>query len=1095
MQTSQSAGQSVGPKPTFTADGGDTHLKVDESLPDAFKHKFFRKPESWSDQKLANWIDKNPINDLCLRLATYQSGPNGVGCYDPKRSSEPVIGSKRLYLMIGRALPITTYRRMLLASDRQWKFVEECWIANMHTVLLNQYFDPVRRDRSLFKSIQRYKLWFVNFAFSGQKKTICRKDGSRRTVFVPSNFEKLLKGLKDIAGCLQWVALSDMKEHNAPHPTVPYWRGYDPSTGVVELTWFSGHLSFWRGCLTAQQFTDRELANLCQIRTFGRALPCPTRQMCEYAFAEQMEILSLERKTDPKVLEVVKGFSVGLGRKLGVREMPVSTHVSVSTSGCFERSQRDGGIAAEVSRWIEILDVPMSQVRVGSRVTPGAFPITLTELMLESPGQEIDIRDVYGELLFPRPKSFYGFSNLLKATRLKSKELTFLQALYEGAGLSSKRRKASKLIGEESLPSQLGKAVLLVASAFALEQGEYLSDLNGQPVLFDSYLHVGGIAIPVANSSNMRFHLIYRPLSMPKTKLDCLAEPGAKTRPLGKNQAWFTMVSRAMRFMAEPIIARDGRARIGLRSTNKMWSFLKYIKKVGPEFEDPIGQSADLKSATDLIPLDIIEAIWDGLLHSLPKSHPFWVFYSLIKSKRAMFIAPKFKSLEGRFRPGSLNQRGSFMGEPMSFLTLSLVLVLTEEISDYYHGLSLPLWSTPKVLTPMGRNPCAICGDDLAALRAKLSRILAWRQVALDMGLKFSWKEGISRRIMIFCEDHTLLKGKGEQFQTVYIDVIKSRLLTTMSREHSDNRSSILGKGRMLSNQLDYFEDKNLKIAILGYFRNIFDRCFSYGVLRNEACRMPIYLPPSCGGMGFPIVDSIMPTFMWPYIGHIFDLLDIEDEAERYCALQRVSSLNHRVKHGFSSDTSGVLKQVFEGFRRAIPGEKRVTGNSIYNDDFVITLLNEVYSLDVPTDPYTNKYDYSALRNEASRIGFVPLSQLAEEVERVLNFNSFLKGVVGREPRTFNKWLRDSKRYWRNVIPGFRTSEYTRLFKKGKQQFKTVGDLERKVTRGFSGWIYVGSDLQHLNLMNSGPSLKITFSRSSTLGGRLLLYNEKAPTD
>jgi len=695
--------------------------------------------------------------------------------------------------------------------------------------------------------------------------------------------------------------------------------------------------------------------------------------------------------------------------------------------------------------------------------------------------------------LFPRPRSFYGFSATLKATRLKSKELTFLQALYGGAGLSSKRRKASKLIGEESLPSELGKACLLYASGVALKQGEYISDITGNPLEFESYLHVGGMIIPIVVNEPMRHHLIYRPISMPKTKLDCLAEPGAKTRPLGKNQAWFTLVSRAMRFMAEPIIARDGRARIGLRSTNKMWSFLKYIKKVGPEFEDPIGQSADLKSATDLIPLDVIEAIWDGLTSSLPKSHPFWVFYSLIKSQRAMYIAPKFKTLESRFKPGTLNKRGSFMGEPMSFLTLSLVLILTEEISDYYHSLNVPVWSKPDSYMPLGRNPCAICGDDLTALRANLSRILLWREVALDLGLKFSWKEGISKRLLIFCEDHALLSGKGKQFTTVYVDVIKSRLLTTMSREHSDNRSSILGKGRMLSNQLDYFEDKNLKIAILGYFRNIFDRCFGYTVLRNQACRMPIYLPPCAGGMGFPIVDSIMPTFMCPYIGHIYDLLDIKDEAERYCRLEEVSSLNHRVKHGFSSDTSEVLKKVFEGFRRAVPGETRVTGNSIYDDNFVITLLQEAYHLEIPDDPYTNRYDFSSLRNEASRIGFVPLSSLAEEVERVLNFQAFLQGRAGREPRTFNKWLRDSKRYWSKVIPKYRTSEYTRLFQKGKQRFTTVGNLEKQVTRGFSGWVYVGSDLQHLNLMNSGPSLKITFSRPSKIGGRMLLYDEKCP--
>jgi len=1063
---------------------GSLPQMVGSNLPDAFKHRFFQKPESWSDKKLSAWILRNPILDLCLRLATIDVGPNGKGCFDPKWSREPLKGSRRLHSMIGGKVPSGTFKRMLCASSRQWKFVEECWIANMHTVLLNQYFDPVKRDRHLFKSIKQYKIWFVRFAFEGTRRVKRHRDGHRFRVFIPSNFERLLQGLKKIAGILQWVALSDMKEYNAAPPTIPYWKGYHSETQSLELVWFSGHLLTWRSCLTPREFDERELANLCQIRTFGRALPCPTREMCRSAFEEQMEILTNEYETPQDVLRTVERFAQRIGQKLGIREMPLSTHISVSTSGCFERSQNDGGIAGEISEWISMLDIPMSEVRVVPHGIPGCFPVTLTEFISEFP-QIIDIRDVYGEMLFPRPKSFYGFSQTLKSVGLKKKELTFLQVLYGGAGLSAKRRKVSKLIGEESLPSEIGKACLLMASSFALDQGEFLSDINAERVTFDHYLKVGDRMIPIVSGPVMRYHLIYRPISMPKAELNCLAEPGAKTRPLGKNQAWFTLVTRAMRFMAEPIIARDGRARIGLRSTNKMWSFLKYLGKVGPGFQDPIGQSTDYKSATDLIPLDVLKAIWVGFLRGLPDRHPFWVYGTLITCQRAIYKAKPFKGLS-KYPDGILNRRGSFMGEPMSFLTLTLENLLVEEISDYFYcNPGVPLWDISNLGVTFGRNPCCICGDDVAALRESLRRILLFRKVAIAMGWQFSWKEGISRRILIFCEDHALLSGKGDDFRAVYIDVVKSRLLTTMSREHSDNRSSILGKGRMLSNQLDYFEDKNLKIAILGYYRNIFDRCFDYNIIRNQACKMPIYLPPCAGGMGIPIVDTLIPEFMWPYIGYIYEILSIEDWTERFCRLEELSSLNHRVKHGFSSDTAPVLKQVLASFSRAVPSEDSLyKGDAIYEDSHIMGLFAQL-GIECPSDPYTKKWDFSSLRNEAARLGFVPLSSLPEEVERVLNFQAFLKGGAQREPRTFNKWLKTSRRYWRKAFSGRDSGKLSKL---GKSEFKSIALLEKAITRSFNGWVYVGDDLEHMSLINSGPSMKVHFTSTSKLGGRLRLY-------
>jgi len=1040
--------------------------KAFSSLPEVYKASFF-KSEELTEKQISARINLNPIISLCLKLSTIDINSNGTGCSEFRGETN------RLYKMIGRKLGRPAFLRMYHSSSQQYDFVEDCWIANMHTVLLNQDFNPVKFDRKLFRAIRSYKIWFVKFFFAGKLQTYYQKiDKRRKVIFLPLNFERGLKSLKNFAGYLQWFATSDCKEVNKLPPDIPFWRGWNSSSKRFEQTWFDGHLLKWKYPfdMIGKGLSDAEISNLAQIRTFGRALPCPTKKMCRLALEEQVSILSKEFKTPENVLRTVKHFSRQLGSKLGIREMPLSTHVSVSTSGCFERSQKEFGIAGEVSSWIQKLDIPINQFRVRpSILLPGNFPIDFWDLIMDN--HNFSLVDCYGENLFPRTKGYYLFLQ---------EETTLLSILYGGLGSTAKRDFTKSLIGQKTLPPELGKIMLMLASIESLKQGYFVSDIDDSqehPFLF---LETNEVSIPMFKASQMRYHLLYQPTLVPKTKLTCLAEPGAKTRPLGKNQAWFTIVTRAMRFMAEPIIARDGRARIGLRSTNKMWSFLKYIKARGLQYEDPICQSTDYKSATDLIPLDLIEAMWSGFLTGLPKRHPFWVFYRLITCQRRMFF-PKRTKIGLLWALGLLNERGSFMGEPMSFLTLSLENLVVEEITCYYYYNKLVLW-TPIVETNLklvGDAVC-ICGDDVAALRRCLMMILLFREVFTAMGWEASWKDAVSKRLLIFCEDHALLQGKGKTLKMVYIDIIKSRLLTTMSREHSDNRSSILGKGRMLGNQLDYFQDKNLKIAVLSYYSQIIEREYTYkdyrcGIKHNaiRECKFPLYTPPCCGGLGIPVVDELIPSWLWPYIGHVFELLKLEDFHERFLSLEKLSSLNSRVKHGITSKDWNIISSEISRYK--FSASLQIEPNTIYNDDFIISLIEGDGTV-VPRDPYTGVFDFSSLKNEASILGFVQFTELTDQIERVLNFQEFFSKNKVREPRTFNHWVKDSKNYWRGIFGrGPKKREYLSLV--GKTNYKGMSSLEKDVKRSFSGWIYVGESRFHLNLINSGPSLKINLSR------------------
>jgi len=159
----------------------------------------------------------------------------------------------------------------------------------------------------------------------------------------------------------------------------------------------------------------------------------------------------------------------------------------------------------------------------------------------------------------------------------------------------------------------------------------------------------------------------------------------------------------------------------------------------------------------------------------------------------------------------------------------------------------------------------------------------------------------------------------------------------------------------------------------------------------------------------------------------------------------------------------------------------------VYNDKFVMDFLSEE-GIEVPLDPYLKKYDFSSLRNEAARVGFVPFNSLAEEIERVMNFQEFMTGGCRREPRTFNKWLSSSKRFWRSRVTRENKQSLAAI---GYTKFTTISNLEKLVTRSFSGWIYVGQSLDGFTLVNSGPSLKVSFKKTPVSGDKMSLWGIK----
>jgi hypothetical protein len=489
-----------------------------------------------------------------------------------------------------------------------------------------------------------------------------------------------------------------------------------------------------------------------------------------------------------------------------------------------------------------------------------------------------------------------------------------------------------------------------------------------------------------------------------------------------------------------------------------------------------VGQSTDYSASTDYIYLSVIKQVWKGFLSSVDYRHPFLVFSELIWSQRSLSIDKPFIKMVSL--DGKTHKRGSFMGEPLSFMTLTLINLVINEISEYYFRVEKPLWSGIDHYINCS-DPIAICGDDFGSIRRSLGRISIFNTVATQIGMKLSrGKDFQSGRVLIFCEDHILVirdQNKGlVRFE--YVDVVKSRLFTTMCRQHSENRSSVLGKGRMLGNQLDYFPSENQRINFSATYFSMLDRAYSGAI---STSRLPIYLPPSCGGLGIPSVAGVLPNWIGSYIDHILSIINEEDFIQRYINVMELRNLNSRNKHGIEAS-----KEALEVLRTELT---KVTFNKV--KDFDVLIDNNVYSenevfnylvkqgIEIPNDPYTGRRDRDGLDNEAQMLGLIPLQELLSKVERCLNFDSFLSGGKVREQRTYAKWVKASNKYWgrRKVRPG--PSKMT--------DTPTLGDLEKKVTRAFSGYIFIAEESS--TIFRLGPNLTTNFVRHKSDKTRVVL--------
>jgi len=506
-----------------------------------------------------------------------------------------------------------------------------------------------------------------------------------------------------------------------------------------------------------------------------------------------------------------------------------------------------------------------------------------------------------------------------------------------------------------------------------------------------------------------------------------LEEPGWKVRPLTKNLSFVTLLQSLIRHPMAESIGSDNRVGLGLKSSYVLWDFLKLIK--GKNFNKKwYFISTDLKSATDLIPHDVLKAIWDGALPNMGISagkHPLYTLINMIMLDHELLWTP-----DGPAGPRIRGDHacGSFMGEPVSFMGLSLYNLCVSEIAAFYCLNRLDLERRYPLdgfrhCGPLPTGYICIVGDDRFEFTDLPGMFPILNKIYLASNAKPSpGKNTVSAFHGILAENHVFFDGSNVK----YLDTIKSKLLTPSTRFHSDNQSSILGKGATLWQQLVWFEQtmRYCSSSAGHSARLIYTNMMVKGFYPKDikkALRLPITLPTSVGGVNFPVPFSRAISYHgWEldFLWWITHSSPIEIFFEYAASIRDISSVRRRAlktdpyskiwKSNFSSLVSSQDLRISEVFD---PKDR----DKLYTLRSVLEHVQGRYPIPVsqvtgqPQVNLTIDYVYKTF-------GFLPVETLVDLWERQTTFTkAFTEGVSQQEKLSFHKYVNNLERFWRDA--------------------------------------------------------------------------------
>jgi hypothetical protein len=213
--------------------------------------------------------------------------------------------------------------------------------------------------------------------------------------------------------------------------------------------------------------------------------------------------------------------------------------------------------------------------------------------------------------------------------------------------------------------------------------------------------------------------------------------------------------------------------------------------------------SVDLTEATYRIPYDVIDEQNKFIGEVLSDFKPWNVFQELFTSNQRLVDMTELIRKDYWDGPEYvLSNRGTFMGDGMSFIHLTLLL----------SGITRSVFANLKIKRPLGQS----VGDDMLLLGTNVKHCLRFCWQAERLGCKFSKLNSISEDSATFCENYVAKVCDLENYSDLdsfresifgnllFLDIIKGSALSGQSKVCADGGDPFLGHATLLGKQVKW---------------------------------------------------------------------------------------------------------------------------------------------------------------------------------------------------------------------------------------------------------------------------------------------------
>jgi hypothetical protein len=933
------------------------------------------------------------------------------------------VGRRKFFVNYDVSLPRSSLKKLRTLNDHDWSHLEGIWTSFGSLILGNPSLN-LKLSANLLDSVLKFKVNLISYVMKNTERKlivtrttkvlkrlspdlsqnlldnpveIAYEQRSVTTNILPGILRNIEDYIKSISILLQWKLFNNSYRNEMPYDIVPRIFSWNNKLGYPILKIFGGHLVRYRHILSPLfKCTKHDLIVISTMRSVGRSLPPSSEDRVLSDVEDSIRAWKTPIGLDQKAQSMFKKNLDIVLHEIKVGLLPTRSHVSLTSSALYETPRSMGGQVDEIRRKLKVFE--------DDQFTVGYMPnVEQTSILVDA---------------------FYN-----KAT-------TFSSLMSTNCSL---RSHVYRDLRQEHLFAIKADRLGLPVDNNFLNCGHCLMWLStGEALLYGSYdpppdvlVMVGEFQLPLWIIGRV---IYYKPRVI-DVRLAASATAGCKTRVITVNRLYTSLIGTYMHHMFEEVLVRSPIYKMGQ-------SLLWYAVELFDKDHKAYYYSQDLKSSTDFIPHQLMSLMWNTVcraIRSKNEFHPFLVFHRLITFPRNVFRPLKLGGPEY-----FLTHRGSLMGDPMSFMTLSLLCLVIDRCIKNMSGRYV-------------HSPSLVLGDDYVTKLRNEDECKAASKITESFGVVLSRKHGYSKRALIFAES-VGIHSSGLHF----VDSLKLRLLTmTPSTRMGDQSVSFLGKARELKKFIEYTgSDSIKKIVDYLFWENI--RVF-YGedIVKTN---LPLWLPTELGGLDFPMKSYSDPKWINKYIHYFNHFSSLSDEEQLVESLQ-IQNIYHNNRKAIWDDIDSAIEVFLKYFKGYSHGTSYdgIDRKTFYNRvDLKAHYLHIIEKVDFPSLSGVTEYELALRQTHIYSVRYV-----LDQINRYISFSKILKEPKRVKPVSLYKWLTRARRFWWPRISN-RPSDEDTLFIPLKSIVKHFNELLDVFVYIPEGSI-LGSDSFSLNLRQFDP--------------------------